>query len=122
MRQPTRLLLAALLLLAPGCFHRRAGPEQPPITVKVANRGLLDVNVFEVGRGVRDRLGMVIAQGTGIFPLKPWQLSGGGDIQLRAEPIGARRGFTSEIIHPYPGDTVQWTLDTDLTRSWIVLR
>lgn len=90
--------------------------------LEVANHNVLDMNVFNVGRGIRERLGMVVANTTSTFKIGPRQLGGAGDLQLRAEPIGGTRSFTSEVVHVYPGDVVQWTLEVDLLRSWLTLK
>ena len=45
-----------------------------------------------------------------------------GDVQFYADPIGARRGVTSDVVHVTPGQTIEWTLETDLLRSMIAIR
>ena len=46
----------------------------------------------------------------------------GNELQLYADPIGSNRGVTSEIVHVSAGDTVEWTLESDLARSHVMIR
>jgi len=36
---------------------------------------------------------------------------------LRAHPVGAPDSFTTELLTIRPGQQIQWTLESDLTRS-----
>jgi len=49
----------------------------------------------------------------------PFRRLGNGDARLRAYPIGGPAAFTSEGLYVQPGQMVKWTLESDLTRSFL---
>ncbi|MDB4877724.1 MAG: hypothetical protein JWM41_4170 [Gemmatimonadetes bacterium] len=95
-----------------------ADDETDVVTVNVVNHHLLNVVVFNVVQGHRDRLGDVTSASSMSFRLHLRRMVG-GELQLYADPVGATRGVTSELLHVSAGDTVDWTLETDLARSHI---
>jgi hypothetical protein len=46
----------------------------------------------------------------------------GNEVQFFADPIGRTEGVTSDIVHLLPGQSADWTLETDLARSSIAVR
>ena len=96
--------------------------ESTMVTVNVVNHNSLDMTIYTVRQGFRDRLGSVTAATTGTFRVRLRQLGAGGDLQLFADPIGSTRGYTSEIVHLFVGQTVDWTLESDLARSFLSVR
>ena len=115
----------AIVLTSVACNALRRGgsPEDETdiITVSVANHHQLDVAVFNVVHGRRDRLGQVTAAATMSFTLHLRRLPT-NEIQLLADPVGSPRTFTSELVRVVAGDTVQWTLESELSRSHIQIR
>jgi hypothetical protein len=91
------------------------------VTVTVVNHHALNVTVFNVAQGRRDRLGEVTAAATASFKLHARRLPG-SELQLLADPIGSSRPVTSELVHVSAGDVVQWMLESDLARSHIQIR
>lgn len=92
------------------------------VTLRVANHNLLDITVYSLRGTARDRLGLVTSNSTQTFLIRTRQLDAGGDLRLFADPIGARVGYTSEMVHVIAGETVDWTLETDLRRSFLAVR
>ena len=56
---------------------------------------------------------------TFVFPYR--KLGVGTDVRLRAYPIGGPSAFTSENLLVQPGQWVKWTLESDLTRSFLAV-
>jgi hypothetical protein len=113
-----------LLLAGMACSSlRHAQPEDQTdvLTITVVNHHALNVTVFNVAAGRRDRLGEVTAAGSASFRLHVRRLPG-SELQLRADPIGSSRPVTSEVLHVSAGDLVQWMLESDLARSHIEIR
>ena len=114
----------ALLLASAACSALRHNPpedETDVITIRIVNNNLLNVTVFNVASGHRDRLGEVTSAASSSFRLHLRRLPA-NEIQLMADPIGSRRPVTSELLRVSPGDEVQWVLESDLARSHVVIR
>lgn len=118
-----RLALIALATLCACAVFRSPLPldDTDLVTLNVINHHLLNVTVFNVIQGRRDRLGEVTAASNASFKLHLRRLPT-SEIQLFADPIGERAGVTSEVLHLAPGDNVDWTLETDLARSHAAIR
>ena len=104
-------LLPLLLLLA--CARGGAGEEAPtpdggPATLEVQNRQFLDMTVYVVNGGLRQRLGVARGNSTTSLPI-PERLIRGGASQLRflCDPIGGQGLPVSEEIMVEPGDIVE---------------
>ena len=119
-----RLALVALVgLCACAVFRSPSLPEDETdiVTLNIINHHRLNVTVFNVIMGRRDRLGEVTAASNASFKLHLRRLPT-SEIQLFADPIGERTGVTSEVLHVSAGDNVDWTLETDLARSHAAIR
>ncbi len=118
--------LIGLLL---GCASRSeetdAGPPLSETTAEVAleveNHGWSDIVIYLVRGTATDRLGMVGALNTETFVFPYRKLGVGTDVRLRAYPIGGPRAFTSENVLVQPGQWIKWTLESDLTRSFLAV-
>ncbi|HZA92562.1 MAG TPA: S9 family peptidase [Gemmatimonadales bacterium] len=90
------------------------------VSVEVENHNSSDITVYLVTSGLPQRLGMVTAMSTASFAFRAQRLNTAGSIRLRALPV-AGTAHTSEPILVQPGQTISWTLQTDLdTSSWTV--
>jgi hypothetical protein len=125
-----RLAVVACVWLssAPGCgliFGSKASQEEPPaaeaISVEVENHNWSDIVIYLVRGTATDRLGMVGSLNTKTFVFPYRKLGIGNDVRLRAYPIGGPRGFTSENLLVQPGQWIKWTLESDLTRSFLAV-
>jgi hypothetical protein len=125
-RRAARLLSAmvpALLLLASGCIKHSVIPDEPDVvTISVSNNNPLDITVYAVNSGMRVRLGTVSTASTQRFTLSLHQISPTGELQLLADPVGSRRTMTSEAIHVFAGQAVEWILQVDLRQSSLTIR
>ena len=52
-------------------------------------------------------------------PIDHWQPA--GKSRLRAYPIGGPGSFTSEDLQVQPGQLIKWTLESDLSRSFLAI-
>jgi hypothetical protein len=117
------LLLGAAL---PACARKgEAGEDEysgpPPnaeLAVEIENHNWSDVIIYLVRGTNAERLGMVGSLKTETFVF-PFRRIGNGDARLRAYPIGGPAAFTSENLFVQPGQMVKWTLENDLTRSFL---
>ena len=120
-----RILGLVGLLLGCGSRSKDSDPEEPvpernaELAVEVENHGWSDVVVSLVRGTAVERLGMVggLKSETFVFPYR--KLGSGTDVRLRAYPIGGPKEFTSENLLVQPGQWVKWTLESDLTRSFL---
>jgi hypothetical protein len=118
--------LAALLS---GCAGKSEDADQDieptrsraEVALEVENHGWSDVVIYLVRGTAVDRLGMVGSLSTKSFVFPYRKLGIGTDVRLRADPIGGPRTFTSENLLVQPGQWIKWTLESDLTRSFLAV-
>ncbi len=115
------LALGAVLLIA--CVHRGSGDEvegqNAEIALEIESHNWSDIVIYLVKGSSTERLGMVGALNTETFVFPFRRLGIGGDVRLRADPIGGPESFTSENLYVQPGQWIKWTLENDLTRSFL---
>jgi hypothetical protein len=124
-----RLTVAAVacatLSVAASCAFRHqassAEDDSDVVTLNVINHHPLDVVVFNVRQGYRERIGDVTAASRASFRLHLRRYPG-EEVQFFADPVGRSQGVTSEVLHLFPGQAADWTLETDLARSSIAVR
>jgi predicted acyl esterase len=116
---PILMLLVALA----GCIKHSVIPDEPDVvTISVSNSNPLDMTVYVVNQSMRVRLGTVTTASTQRFTLQLHQISPTGELQLLADPVGSRRTFTSEPIHVFAGQAVEWVIQADLRQSTLTIR
>src|SRR5262245_33523349 len=119
------LAFAAALSQA-ACIHMRPSPpgeeNEDVVFVRITNNNPLDITVYAVNLGVRHRIGTVSSAASGSFQLALHDVGSSGDLQLVADPIGARRTTTTQTIHVSPGQTIFWVLAADLRQSSLTVR
>jgi hypothetical protein len=118
-------LAAVALSTVTSCVFRHQPPspedDSDVVTLNVINHHPLDVVVFNVRQGYRERIGDVTAASRASFRLHLRRYPG-SEVQFLADPIGRAQGVTSEVLHLFPGQSADWTLETDLARSSIAIR
>jgi len=104
------VLLFALALWNCSIFRTQSRAEDAAelVTITVINHNVLDMTLYSVRQGGRERLGDVTAAMSSSFKV-PLRRFPGNELQLYADPIGSNRGVTSEILHLSGGDVVEWT-------------
>lgn len=122
-----RMLGVAVLLLACAGKSEDGETEVEPsrvdaeVALEVENHGWSDIVIYLVRGNATDRLGMVGSLNTKTFVFPFRKLGVGSDVRLRAYPIGGPRSFTSENLLVQPGQWIKWTLESDLTRSFLAV-
>lgn len=118
------LLLGSLLL--PACAHHNMSgePDQRPsrdvpVSVEIENHNWSDMVIYLDRGNLSQRLGSVGTLHTGVFTFPYLQLGNTGNVRLRADPIGNMRSFSSEEINIQPGQSIKWTIENDLDRSFL---
>jgi hypothetical protein len=75
------------------------------------------VIVYLMNGNQSERLGTATGVSTTRFSVPYRRIASGGRLRLRAHPIGGSGSFTSEDVVIQPGQSVKWTLESDLNRS-----
>ncbi len=123
--------MLVLVALIAGCAGKSSedtddgdvGPERSraEVALEVENHGWSDIVIYLVRGTATERLGSVGSLNTQTFIFPYRRLGIGNDIRLRADPIGAVQTFTSENLQVQPGQWIKWTLENDLTRSFLAV-
>ena len=121
--------ILGLIVLLLGCGSRsEEGAEAEPepehtaeVALEVENHSWSDIVISLVRGTAVERLGMVGALNTETFVFPYRKLGVGTDVRLRAYPIGGPSAFTSENVLVQQGQWVKWTLESDLTRSFLAV-
>ena len=121
----SRALFLSLFLLA-GCAHHgmSSGQDQAPsrdvpVSVEVENHNWSDMVIYLDRGNLSQRLGTVGTLHTAVFTFPFLQLGTTGSARLRADPIGNMTSFSSEPINIQPGQSLRWTIENDIDRSFL---
>lgn len=124
----TTFVWAACLSLTLACGARSASKAatddraaNAEIAIEVENHNYSDVVIYLVRGSQTQRLGMVTGLSNANYVIPFRRLGPGGESRLRAYPIGGPAAFTSENLYVQPGQWVKWTLESDLTRSFLAV-
>jgi hypothetical protein len=119
-----RVLTASLLCFATGsaCGSARQAKDSPSpgnseILLEVENHHWNDIVVYLMNGNQSQRLGTVNGVSTDHFVFQYRQISSGGKVRLKAQPVGGQPSFTSEDIVIQSGQGLKWTLESNLRRS-----
>jgi hypothetical protein len=97
----------ALALVIAGCSARSASPTPAERTVlEVENQTTLDMSVYVVRSGMRERLGTVTAKMTQWFTIPARLIFGPTPLQFQTDPVGGGADPITQEITVVPGDTV----------------
>ena len=115
-----------LTLALVGCARHRqlasAETAEDAVVLIVDNRNWQDLVIYVVHDGSRSRLGLVVAARTASFTLAPSYVTKGGELYFIADPVGATRSYSSERVVVQPGQYIEWTLESGLERSSLLVR
>jgi hypothetical protein len=100
---------------APGAAPK-ANPNTP-VLLEVENHYQGDVVIYLMQGNQRERLGMVTALSKATYTFPYRRLSMSGNTRLLAYPIAGRSAYASDPLLVQPGQSVSWTLESDLDRS-----
>jgi hypothetical protein len=123
-----RVLTASLLCMTAtsACGSARHSKENPSpgnseVLLEVENHHWSDIVIYLMNGSQAQRLGMVGAVSTDNFVFSDRKLANSGKLRLRADPIGGQASFTSEDVVIQSGQSLKWTLETDLKRSTLAI-
>ncbi len=127
------MVLLAVLMMGAGpvsiaCTASRApdGPAAAPVaegmTLYVQNHNVLDMRVFLLRDGQRQKIGTVPSMTKQTFRVSAAELGGANELRLLADPIGSRDAFSTEPIQIQVGATIEWRLERDPRFSSVLLR
>ena len=125
LRRATMVSCLTLMVLA-GCLQPPAPTPSDPVSMgrvvlTVNNNYRADITVYVVADGQPTRVGLATSSTTSSFDISSRLLGQGRQVRLRADPIGGRAVYTSELIRVGPGQRIEWTLETDLNRSSVAV-
>ncbi len=110
LRTPIVLGLAVALAACARAANPATDEEPTPsgeTAVNVENQSYLDMNIYLIRSGARNRLGTVPGLSSRLFRIPPALVGGGADLQFLADPIGSNRTPISERMWVKPGDLVE---------------
>jgi hypothetical protein len=123
------LLCCAFAAAVPACHHARssetesrpapAPAENTDVPLEVSNHNWLDIIIYVVRDGERMRVGIANASSQASFTLPARLLGQGRELRLLGHPIGGTGGTITETVTVQPGQWIEWTLESDLSRSAI---
>jgi hypothetical protein len=122
------LLLSLALLGAPVAQGCRSGgafdvnnPEPDVAYLVVKNDNVLDMDIYAVSSGLPTRIGTVTGLSTARFALQP-TLYGATDFRIIATPIGGNGRASSGQLIVQRGQTIDFTIGSNLRQSFASVR
>ena len=106
--------------------HEERAPDQADesVTVRVTNNNWLDMRIYVVETATgrrRFRLGNVTSLSTARFEI-PQQVGAElGSLRLVAEPIGSRERLFTDPLQTWPGEFVDWRIESVLSHSAVTI-
>ncbi len=122
---PVKAVWLAAALVAGCAKHMTKDDPEPqfdrntPVSLEVENHNWSDMVIYLDRGQLSQRLGTVGTLHTEIFSFPYLQLGPTGNARLRADPIGNLRSFSSEYINIQPGQSLKWTIENDIDRSFL---
>jgi hypothetical protein len=119
------MLLLTLALAPQGCWWRHGRPaeeshaqaSEADVTLYVTNHNYLDVIVYVIHDGQRTRIGTVTGSSAQAFTLPVRLIGQAHELRLYGDPVGSEDFALTELLVVHPGQSIEWTLETDLRRS-----
>ncbi len=87
------------------------------VTINVVNNNWLDMRVYVIVGSVRYRLGTVNGLGRQTLQVPASAVSIGKEIQLLAISLGRRSANYSPVVFVYPGDELEYRIESRLALS-----
>ena len=91
-------------------------------SVTVRNDNWLDVVIYAVRGSARFRVGTVGGSSTQTFRLPAQAISGGSEVQILADPIGATRGYVTDPVVLGPGQRLELQVGSPISISTFAIR
>lgn len=120
------LLISIFVLTAASCSHGRKTQSSQlasgPVSVRVENHNWVNVNVYVLHGGQRTRLGMATGSKTTDMTIPYWIVGQATSIQLQGDAVGSSDRVTTTAVIVRPWMNLEWTLETDLSRSALAIK
>jgi hypothetical protein len=116
------ILAVVAVAAAMGCIRRGKSADtlpadiQPITIARVTNNNWLDVGLYAVRGGSRERLGIVRSFETQAFELPPQFLAASG-LRLYVDLIGSRQSYQTDRIPVSPGQLIELVVQQRLAQS-----
>ncbi|HEY7637794.1 MAG TPA: hypothetical protein VH763_19780 [Gemmatimonadales bacterium] len=120
-------VLLASLICAGCASHSSKETDHPSpgrdaeLAIEIENHNWSDVVIYLLRGGAPERIGMVTAHSTNTFVLRYRRLGASGNNRLSAYPIGGGSAVNTDNLLVQPGQSIKWTLESDLSRSSLVV-
>ncbi len=127
MRNARRAVLLLMLALSAAACHRgKKGENDPlavgPVSVRVTNHNWVNVVVYVLHDGQRTRLGTATGSETTDLTIPYWIVGRASTVRLLGDPVGSDQSITTEAVTVRPWMQLDWTLETNLSRSALSIR
>ena len=125
-----RRVFVALALLAASCGGNAIPAGMTPVATAdrfggvqlvLNNRHWLDVVVRVEHDGETTRIGQVAGASSARFSVPSWAMGSSGYIRFLADPVGSPDRTATDWVNIWGGQTVEWTLDSQLERTSILV-
>lgn len=114
-------MLLMLMVTTASCSHGRKSESSAltsgPVSVKVENHNWVNVVVYVIHGGQRTRLGMATGNKTTDLTIPYWVVGHAATIQLQGDAVGSSDRVITDAVTVRPWMKLDWTLETDLSRS-----
>jgi hypothetical protein len=123
-----RLAVLALMLAvtAASCSRGKKSDSAPvpsgPVSLRVENHNWVNVIIYVLHDGQRTRLGMATGSKTTDLTIPYWVVRQASTIQLLGDPVGSNDSITTNAVTVRPWMQLDWTLETNLSRSALTIR
>ncbi|HEY5061233.1 MAG TPA: hypothetical protein VII52_06830 [Gemmatimonadaceae bacterium] len=118
-------LFASVLGIGTAC--RSANPyamdqEIPGMALVVRNNNFNNMDVYAISAGLPTRIGTVTGNSAQSFKLHESFYTSSGDFRIVATPIGGNGRASSGQIAVSPGETIYFTIGSQLRQSSVTIR
>jgi hypothetical protein len=119
------IVVASMSALAITCHPQVAEPPRADpageLSIRVINRNRIDVIVYVIHQGIRNRLGLATASTTTHFNVPLRLLGAGHEYRLLGDPLGLSITISTETLFGQAGDEVTWQLEDRFAQSTVVV-
>ena len=125
-----RAFCCVLVALSAGCASGAGSTGVAPVDrpdrfggvqLVLNNRHWLDVVVRVEHDGETTRIGQVAAASSARLSVPSWAMGSSGYVRFLADPIGSPDRSSTDWVNIWRGQTVEWTLESQLDRSSILV-
>ncbi len=119
-------MMLLLSVTTANCSRGKKSESAPtpsgPVSLRVENHNWVNVVVYVLHGGQRTRLGMAVGSKTTELTIPYWVVGQASTIQLLGDPVGSSESVVSSSVTVRPWMRLDWTLETDLSRSALSIR